>query len=580
MMPSQFDKRATHRTSHINSLRLRLYCDDNAAQAVQQRASHLFHQRLQNELGALVQQVLEGDDYASLSVDQLVLEVGEVEFAQFDEQLCERVLQQLGERLQALLTRQPLSHSSESDALDIKLDNKSQAQQMHAMQQQVEQAGGLISEELRAISSRNVALAEDAESALLGFISFLQAGIWTRPVVWQSQSPDAWLQAQLQRASKEWMLSLAFACLQPQAIRRLLSHFDANSLRAVHQVLLHPQTVTLPAVADWTPYLCWTAMQVLQQERVLAQLTASVVPSMALKAPPVQEAPLYWQYQIQNILQESDWPAAWRVAITEYLTPLQARGVQSKQDIQLKQDTQSEQGVQSTYEMQSDQIRQSTQRIQLEYDPQSTQRTQSEQGPQSTQHIINRITQALHRTEKEPFAVSNAGLVLLWPFLPRLLHQLGVLEEQRFISMETQLHTVCCLDWLIWESIQGEHEEPNTPQANAEWRTPFTKLLCGVPVETVIEKWEQPDAVQQKILRNWLSSALQMWEGLQRCAERDMVSLFVQRAGMLAQHRTHWQLDVERDACDVLLSIPPWPISEIRLPWLAQMVKVVWLPNR
>ncbi len=649
-MSSQSQQRAAH---CITRLRLRLHCDDRAAaQTVQQRASQLFHQRLQTELGMLVQQIAQENANASLSVDQLVLAVGEVKFAQFDEQLCARAVQQLGERLRALLGTDRLSKTKVSDSqFKNTVENKTEGLVPKRVLQAMQTTQVAQSTESTAV--RSGAPTEESEPAWLRFIVYLQTGIWTQPAVWHRQLPGIWLQTQLQQASKEWVLSLAFACLQPQAIRRLLRHFDAISLRAVHQVLSHALTLTVPAVTDWTPYLRWAALQVLQQERVLGLLPTSVLPSAILETPPIQEAPFYWQDQIQKIEQASDWPIAWQAALLEGLMPVQGQhapsrasskqgreseqntqltrlkqvpqsrgdaqlepgaplkqgmqsksGIQSKQDAQPKQDilskhsVQPEQQAQLKPRAQAEQIMQSKKSMQMEQglrltqDAQSRQHTQSEQTAQlgqisplkqsapSKQNIIKRITQVLHQTEDQPFSVSNAGLILLWPLLPRLLDQLGVFEKQRFVSMEAQLHAVCCLDWVIWESQKPlTHTTFEEKQVSAEWRTPLTKVLCGVPVEMVLSEWTQPDAAQQQILRTWLSHALKMWQSLERFTERDSVALFLQRAGMLTQHRTHWQLNVERDASDVLLSMSPWPIGEIRLPWLAQMVKVVWLSN-
>ncbi|WP_448196264.1 contractile injection system tape measure protein, partial [Raoultella planticola] len=72
-----------------------------------------------------------------------------------------------------------------------------------------------------------------------------------------------------------------------------------------------------------------------------------------------------------------------------------------------------------------------------------------------------------------PRLLTNAGLVLLWPLLPRLFTTFGWLDEGQFIDEQARGHAIGCLDWLAW----GDPEL-------AEWRTPCTALLCGLDPDT------------------------------------------------------------------------------------------------
>ncbi len=169
-------------------------------------------------------------------------------------------------------------------------------------------------------------------------------------------------------------------------------------------------------------------------------------------------------------------------------------------------------------------------------------------------------------TDAEPYAVSNAGLVLLWPLLPSLLSQIGLVVDKRFIDQQAQINAVCWLDGLIWQD-----------NLTAEWRTPMTKLLCGLPLETPLFPWSNPEADTVRQLDDWLAAILQQLPSLMRCSANDLRSFFLQRPGELSWQQSHWQLQVEGDVSDVLLREVPWPLNQLILPWLDTPIEIIWL---
>lgn len=71
--------------------------------------------------------------------------------------------------------------------------------------------------------------------------------------------------------------------------------------------------------------------------------------------------------------------------------------------------------------------------------------------------------------------VSNADLILLWPFLPRYFETLGILDNKVFKDVEAASRAVHLLQFLA----TGQTE-------TSEQLLVFNKIRCGLPVESSI----------------------------------------------------------------------------------------------
>ncbi|MGP3284209.1 contractile injection system tape measure protein [Serratia bockelmannii] len=160
------------------------------------------------------------------------------------------------------------------------------------------------------------------------------------------------------------------------------------------------------------------------------------------------------------------------------------------------------------------------------------------------------------------WSMTNAGLVLLWPLLPRLFSTLGWLDEGCFVDEQARWQAVGCLDWLAW----GDAE-------SADWRSPCTRLLCDAAWETPFVAFP-PSALHQTELDQWLGQALAAVPILARCTPADVRIFFLQRMGTFNEEsRT---LTIETEASDVLLRYLPWPLTQVVLPWLPSPIQVDW----
>ncbi|MCT8351270.1 contractile injection system tape measure protein [Photorhabdus kayaii] len=162
------------------------------------------------------------------------------------------------------------------------------------------------------------------------------------------------------------------------------------------------------------------------------------------------------------------------------------------------------------------------------------------------------------------YQVNNAGILILWPMLPALFNQLGLLEEQKFIHRQAQFSAVNFLNYLIWgnEKIQTEQNILNN-------------VLCGLMADEVIELTPlEPE--KQLIIDQWLDAIISQLPGWKKLSRNDARQLFLQRPGELLINEQEIKIMVEHQPFDMLLTDWPWPLNIAKLPWLNHPLKIDW----
>jgi hypothetical protein len=173
--------------------------------------------------------------------------------------------------------------------------------------------------------------------------------------------------------------------------------------------------------------------------------------------------------------------------------------------------------------------------------------------------------------EEAGYYINNAGLVLLWQYLPQLFKALGWIEGKTWRSEIEQHQAVILLEYIV----QGELSKDTW-----EYDWTLNKILCGVPLETVIEQ-DTPLSIEAlESADGLLKAAISHWTVLKNTSIAGLQETFLQRSGKLTYRAEGegWRLQVERKTVDVLLERLPmgWSFSVIKLPWMAEMVFVEW----
>lgn len=165
-------------------------------------------------------------------------------------------------------------------------------------------------------------------------------------------------------------------------------------------------------------------------------------------------------------------------------------------------------------------------------------------------------------TEEGSF-ISNAGLVLLAPFLLEYLKACEVAEDERLLNKEQAVHYLQYL-------ITGKKMTP-------EYDLILNKLLCDLPLDAPVPLEIEFSAGALEQADSLLNSVIHYWDVLKNTSVEGLRESFLQRPGKLSRRDDGWLLQVEQQSYDILLEHLPWSYSIVKLPWMPEMLWVEWM---
>lgn len=161
--------------------------------------------------------------------------------------------------------------------------------------------------------------------------------------------------------------------------------------------------------------------------------------------------------------------------------------------------------------------------------------------------------------------LNNAGLVLLWSYLPRFFRTIGLVDAKDFINGEARERGLLMLQYLVSGKTEFQEHE-----------LLLNKLFCGWPLpEPVTCKLDIRDHERAEV-DTLLDAVIENWKSLRKTSRNGLREAFLQREGRLSRDEMGWQLKVNRVGVDVLLESLPWGIGLIRLPWMKDTIRVEW----
>jgi hypothetical protein len=166
-----------------------------------------------------------------------------------------------------------------------------------------------------------------------------------------------------------------------------------------------------------------------------------------------------------------------------------------------------------------------------------------------------------------PLRVAQAGLVLLHPYLCRLLVHCNLMEPGGKVLPPFALPRIAAL---LHYLATGREEV-------MEFELGLIKILLGLdplaPLPVVGGLLSEADKAEAQAL---LTAAITHWSALKKTSAQGLRTSFLERPGILREIESGWQLTVERRGWDVLLEQLPWSLSLVRLPWMNRFVAVEW----
>ncbi len=164
--------------------------------------------------------------------------------------------------------------------------------------------------------------------------------------------------------------------------------------------------------------------------------------------------------------------------------------------------------------------------------------------------------------------ISNAGLVILFPFLPMLFMRLNMLSQDRrdFNSNESKVRAIFILQHLL-ASEDMEYDEKDLF---------LNRLLINYPFNEPLPKRMELNQDELNTIDSLLEAAKTNWEKMRNTSMRGFQEAFLRRAGFIEKTEREWVLTVEERAFDILLDSIPWSYKLVRLPWMENILKVNW----
>ncbi|HBR30406.1 MAG TPA: hypothetical protein DD789_13315 [Firmicutes bacterium] len=169
-------------------------------------------------------------------------------------------------------------------------------------------------------------------------------------------------------------------------------------------------------------------------------------------------------------------------------------------------------------------------------------------------------------TYTEEIFLRNAGLVILWPYLPRFFETTGLVREQQFVSAEARERAALLLHYLTYGANHAQ-----------EYEITLNKILCGLepstPINPCLAQLSKTEALEGESL---LQAVIQHWPALKKMSVSALRSMFLRREGIITTRDGSLVLRVAEADYDLLLDQMPWGIGTVRLPWMEQFLLVEW----
>lgn len=166
----------------------------------------------------------------------------------------------------------------------------------------------------------------------------------------------------------------------------------------------------------------------------------------------------------------------------------------------------------------------------------------------------------------EEVIIYNSGLILFWPFLPRLFEVLSLVENGEFVDTVSKNRAVYILQFLVYNEI-------NFP----EHQLVLNKLLSGMLPHEHLSQLDELTDDEKDSANSLLHGLINNWDKMKNTSPEGLQETFIQREGILRFKADQITLMVEQKAYDILMQSIAWNISMVKLPWMDKTIYVEWI---
>jgi hypothetical protein len=169
-------------------------------------------------------------------------------------------------------------------------------------------------------------------------------------------------------------------------------------------------------------------------------------------------------------------------------------------------------------------------------------------------------------SDSDKIGIQNAGLILLWPFLPRFFATLGLTSEGQFAHEASATRACLLLQYLV----------AGTSDEVFEASLPLNKLLCGIDLAQPLPTAWDIQPAEASAATTLLEAVIQngpLWRTL---SVEGFRQAFLQREGLLSTRDGHWLLQAARETHDIIIDRLPWAVRHVKLPWMEHLLFTEW----
>ena len=167
--------------------------------------------------------------------------------------------------------------------------------------------------------------------------------------------------------------------------------------------------------------------------------------------------------------------------------------------------------------------------------------------------------------QEEDFCVENAGLVLLWPFLPHFFERLELFVHGRFVDDAARHRAAGLL-----------HHLASGVSAPVEYQVTLAKVLVGLDLDAVFDFGPEVTPEESEECGSLIEAVVGHAPLFKNLSVDGFRGSYLLRSGILRVDHGAWLLHVERASYDVLVDRLPWSFEWVRLPWMDEPMRVQW----
>jgi len=169
-------------------------------------------------------------------------------------------------------------------------------------------------------------------------------------------------------------------------------------------------------------------------------------------------------------------------------------------------------------------------------------------------------------TEFKKIGISNAGLLLFYPYLSYVFAELKWLTaDKKFVNIVARQKAILFLQYFI-----------NGKKRPAEHQLVLNKLLCGWPIYLPLKNPGNLSAAEKAAAADLAESLKEHWPAIRNTSVPGLIQSFVDRPGLIQKTATGYLVQVERRTIDILLDSLPFGLTFIKLPWNEYIINTEW----